>query len=112
MTAPRAPVKPVVAALTELGTSLDAARPKLIDAHASEWLLGEVDRVRSAGTTLRDSLIQLVEQDGMKTFDPAFAADDVSWDAWFAESAEVVDRAQGFLDAQAGVAAIASTTSV
>lgn len=112
LTAPGAEVRPVVELLASVADDLGASRPALVHAAASEWLLGEVDRIAGAARTLHDSLDELELRDGMTTFDAAFAADDASWDAWFAEAADLVRRAQGVIDAHAGQSAIASARSV
>ncbi|MEO6867979.1 MAG: hypothetical protein ABI200_08155 [Gaiellales bacterium] len=95
LTAPGAPVTPVIRALDEVQAGAAAARPALVQAKASVWMLGEVDRIRGAAQTLRDSLAELQERDGMTSFDPAFAADDAAWDAWFTESAGILRIAAG-----------------
>ncbi len=83
-------------------------RPALVQAKASAWLLDELGRVGGSAMSLHDALAELVQRDGMSTFDAAYAADDASWDAWFTESAELVRRAEGAL----GQAPISSTPSV
>jgi hypothetical protein len=50
LTAPGAPVAPVIAALGEVAAGLAADRPALEQAHASAWLLGQVDRVQGMAT--------------------------------------------------------------
>ncbi len=103
LTAPGAPVAPVTEALGAVACDVEqTVRPALVQARASQWMLGEVDRISRAATTLRDSLGELASRDGMSRFDAAFAADDPSWDAWFSESAEVLGRAAAVLDAAAG----------
>ncbi|MCW2925080.1 MAG: hypothetical protein JWM98_2484, partial [Thermoleophilia bacterium] len=76
LTAPGAPVAPVVAALADAAGEVVALRPALEQAHASAYLLGEMDRITGAARTLHDSLAELAATDGMTTFDPAFASDD------------------------------------
>lgn len=94
MVGPGKPVPPVIAGLAGVRDALDGARPRLVARHASDWMLGQMDRVRGAAQTLGDSLTDLAARDGMTTFDAAFAADAPSWQAWFVESAELVGRAQ------------------
>jgi hypothetical protein len=67
----------------------------MVQRRASEWMLGELDRVQGSARTLSDSLNSLVKQDGMKVFDPSFAADKAGWDSWFVEAADIVQRASG-----------------
>lgn len=107
LTAPGAPVAPVVTALNDVRTALDAGRPALEQARASAWLIGEIDRIRGAASTLRDSLHELAQVDGMTHFDPAFAADDPGWDAWFTQSAELVRQAATIAGEQGAVNATA-----
>lgn len=92
-----APGKDVTAVITGLNAVRDAlagARPLMATRRASEWMLGELDRVHGSARTLSDSLNSLVKQDGMRVFDPSFAADKPSWDSWFVEAADIVTRAQ------------------
>ena len=118
LTAPGAPVAPVIAELATVARELDDARPALEQARASAYTLGQVDRVHGMATQLGSSLEQLVREDGMTTFDPAFATDDPEWDATFREHAAIVRQAQDVLDAGAGAdagpgqARIVSATSV
>lgn len=112
LTAPGAPVAPVIAELGSVARELEQARPALEQASASAWMLGQVDRVHGMATQLGGALSQLVREDGMTSFDPAFAADDAEWDATFREHAELVRSAQRVLDAAAGQASIVSATSV
>lgn len=98
ITAPGLPVQPVISSLAGVRDALTGARPQLVKVGASEWMLGEIDRVRGAATTLGDSLTALVS-DGMKTFDPAFSADTPQWHAWFAEAADIVTRAESVAQA-------------
>ncbi len=115
ITAPGAPVAPVITGLDAVARDVgETVRPALVQARASQWLLGEVDRIRGAATTLRDSLSQLAEHEGMTTFDAAFAADDPEWDARFGEYADILGRAQLVLAAATvgNQAPITSTASV
>jgi hypothetical protein len=98
LTAPGAPVAPVIAALDEVAAGVAVAHPALEQAKASAWLLGQMDRVQGMATQLAGALRELAANDGMTTFDPAFAADDAAWDANFREHAELVRRAETVLD--------------
>jgi hypothetical protein len=93
LTAPGAAVAPVIEELATVDRELQAARPALEQARASAYTLGQLDRVQGMATQLGSALAQLVREDGMTTFDPAFAADDAEWDATFREHAEIVRRA-------------------
>lgn len=112
LTAPGAPVAPVIAELQALARELDDARPVLERAAASPYTLGELARVEGMANQLGSALAQLVREDGMTTFDPSFASDDPEWDATFREHATIVRRAQAVLDAAAGQSSIVSATSV
>lgn len=106
LTAPGAPVAPVIAALDEVAAGIAADRPALVQARASASLLAQVDRVQAMAVQLGGALRELVRTDGMTTFDPAFAADDAGWDANFREHAAIVRRAAS------AQAPIVSATSV
>lgn len=85
-----APLAPVIATLDHAVQSLKAARPLLEQAHAAAALLDAVDRAQGGAATLRNALAELQANDGMTTFDHAFAADDPSWDANFAGWADAL----------------------
>jgi hypothetical protein len=93
LTAPGAPVAPVVAALDEVQSIVRDSLPALEQARASASLVDGLRRIANSAGQLHDSLAELATVDGMTTFDPAFAADDASWDTWFRESATVVRAA-------------------
>ena len=90
LTAPGAAVAPVVAALGEVEVQVRDALPALEAMRGGVGLVDQLARIRNSAGMLRDSLSELQSVDGMTTFDPAFAADDASWDAWFTKSAQLV----------------------
>lgn len=98
LTAPGAPVAPVVQALGDVEAQVRDALPALRQSRAGAGLVDQLDRIRNSAGMLRDSLAELQAVDGMKTFDAAFAADDASWDAWFTQSAQLVREAAAMLD--------------
>lgn len=97
LTAPGAPVAPVIDELDAVNRLVQSALPALEQARVGAALVDQLDRIRNSAGTLRDSLRELVELDGMTTFDPAFAADDPAWDAWFVQSAQLVRDAAALL---------------
>lgn len=94
LTAPGAPVAPVIAELDSAVRSIVRATPELTQAHASAQLLDDLDRIRGSAATLRNTLQELVTNDGMSTFDAAFAADDPDWDAKFSGWATALAAAE------------------
>jgi hypothetical protein len=94
LTAPGAPVGPAIAKLDDVVQSIRAARPALAQARAGAELLDELDRIQGSAATLRNALADLIANDGMTTFDPAFSQDDASWDAWFTASAKTLAQAE------------------
>lgn len=98
LTAPGAPVAPVVTALGEVETEVRAALPALEAARGGATLADQLARIRNSAGTLRESLEELQSVDRMTTFDPAFAADDPSWDTWFTQSAQLVRDAAALVD--------------
>lgn len=106
ITAPGLPVEPVIEELVRVERTVRDALPGLRDARLGAGLVDALDRIRNSSGTLRESLEQLRDADGMVTFDPGFAADDPGWDAWFAASAEIVR------DAAASVQPMRSARSV
>ncbi len=97
LTAPNAPVAPVVAALADVESQVREALPSLRALPAGGALADQLDRIRNSAGTLRTSLAELSAVDGMTAFDQAFAADDASWDAWFTQSAQLVRDAAALL---------------
>lgn len=95
LTAPGAPVAPVIAQLDAAVQSLKAVRPALEQAHASAQLLDDVDHIQGSAATLRNALFDLQTNDGMVTFDAAFAADDADWDAKFTSWATTLEHGAG-----------------
>ena len=98
LTAPGAPVAPVIAALGDVEAQVRDALPALEAAPGGVRLVDQLDRIRNSAGMLRDSLAELQAVDGMTTFDAAFAADDASWDAWFSQSAQLVRDAAAMVD--------------
>ncbi|MCB0879886.1 MAG: hypothetical protein KDC46_13010 [Thermoleophilia bacterium] len=95
MTAPGAPVAPVVDALGEVARTIRAELPGVEQSRAGAAFVDELARVANSAGKLGESLQELASTDGMTTFDPAFAADDASWDDWFTHAAASVrDAAQ------------------
>lgn len=99
LTAAGKPVFPVIRNFERGIALLDNAIPGLRAANFSEWMQGEVSRVRGGLTALSQSLVSLRENEGMRRFDTAFAHDDPQWDAWFRGASEVAQRAIGVLQA-------------
>lgn len=99
LTAPGAPVAPVVAALGEVESQLRDAVPALEASRGGSGLADQLDRIRNSAGMLRESLAELQAVDGMTTFDAAFSADDAGWDAWFTQSAQLVRDAAAMLGA-------------
>lgn len=99
LTAPGAAVAPVVAALADVETHVEDALPALRQSRVGAALVDELDRIRNSAGMLRDSLAELQSVDSMTTFDAAFSADDASWDAWFAQSAQLIRDAVAAGDA-------------
>ncbi len=101
LTAPGAPVAPVVAALGEVETQVRDALPALEASRGGGGLVDQLDRIRNSAGMLRQSLAELQAVDGMANFDAAFAADDASWDAWFTRSAQLVRDAAASIQPEA-----------
>ncbi len=97
LTAPGAPVAPVVAALGEVESQVRDALPALEASRGGFGLVDQLDRIRNSAGMLRESLADLESVDGMTTFDAAFEADDASWDAWFTQSAQLVRDAAAMI---------------
>lgn len=88
-----APVAPVIDTLDHAVQALKGAREALGQARASAATLAVVDRVEGGAATLRNALAELRDNDGMVTFDAAFAGDDRSWDANLTAWADALDSA-------------------
>lgn len=97
LTAPGAPVAPVVAALGDVEAHVRDSLPVLGAARGGSGFVDQLDRIRNSAGVLRESLAKLQSAEGMTTFDAAFAADDASWDAWFTQSAQLVRDAAALL---------------
>lgn len=95
MTAPGAPVAPVVEELHAVAATIRSQLPALEQARTGASTLEALGRIANSAGQLGDSLDELVRVDQMTTFDAAFAADDAQWDDWFVRAASSVRDAAG-----------------